>query len=228
MPKQKPNNKLLLALGVAIIVGVVGLFTPVPNHKQYEKVADKRMNSVVRITVPLMDGKAVGGAGVVVSKKGHILTAAHLFRRAHKTPLVEGLRSNRFHDATILHINKEDDIALIKIDLFTPNYAPLARFGSVRVGQELIVIGHPLIFDWSVSHGIISQMHKNGFYTQFNQTDAAMNPGNSGGPVFNLKGEVIGIASHGYALSMFPVSSGLNMATSIDAIHIMLEQFRGL
>lgn len=221
------------------LIGLVLLTTIGCNYAasdRYSKVAAARLSSVVKISVPSefqigrqkRKGLALG-TGVVISDRGHILTSAHLFTDKTGGASVEFIKGDIVYPAEILYTEKVDDLALLKIDKFTPNYSPLARPGSVRIGQEVVAIGHPVGLDWTVTQGIISQERDNGYaYTQYVQTDASINPGNSGGPLYNLDGQVVGINSHLYSLSWFPVSVGLNMATSIDAIHKMLEKFRGI
>lgn len=219
-----------VTLGVAIVftLAIAGWFLPSAKDDadRFTKIANKRMASVVHITVPRGD-RMVGGSGVIVTQHGHILTAAHLFRSEEDIPTVVTLSGTTWK-ADILYAHPTDDIALIKIEAYTPQYAKLGKVGKTKIGQEVVAIGHPLSLDYTVTHGIISQVRSNNGYIQFTQTDTALNPGNSGGPMFNMSGEVIGIVSHGYAASMFNVSSGLNMAVSIDAIHKFLFKFRGL
>lgn len=219
-----------VSLGIALVfgIGIAGLFLPSSSDdaQRFTRIVEKRLKSVVEIRVASADGMA-GGSGVVITDRGHILTAAHMFDHRELQPMV------KFHDNTksvaeILSINEEDDLALVKVERFTPSKAPLGRVASVKIGQEILAIGHPLSLEFTVTHGIISQLREEGTHLQYTQTDAALNPGNSGGPLFNMKGEVVGIVSHGYWSTPQSGQIGLNMATSVDAVHKFLFKFRGL
>lgn len=96
-------------------------------------------------------------------------------------------------------LHKEDglDLALLQSNFDTPTpYARIADPRKLRVGQEVLAVGSPLGFTFSVSHGIVSALNRDdlGVYNM-TQSDAFLNPGNSGGPLFNLKGDIIGINS---------------------------------
>jgi S1-C subfamily serine protease len=165
----------------------------------------------------------MGGSAAIISNRGHLLTSAHMFPPNHAAIEVS-LHNGESHTARLLLIKHADDIALLRIDTHTFHAFPLARYGSVKVGQEVMAVGHPLDFDWSVTTGVVSQKRKEQVvYTQFVQTDAAINPGSSGGPLINLKGQLIGVNSRIHVQSPFPVNSGIAMATSIDAIHLFLS-----
>lgn len=139
----------------------------------------------------------VEGAGVFVSENNHILTCAHLFWLDKITGITVCRNDNTCTAAELLHKEDELDLALIQsyFDAPTP-HAKLADPRSLRVGQEVLAVGSPLGFAFSVSHGIISALNRDnvGPYNM-TQSDAFLNPGNSGGPLFNLNGEIVGINS---------------------------------
>lgn len=221
-------GEITIGLVVLVVIAVTGVLLPTSKDdaKRFTRVVEKRMPAVVSISVPREEGM-ISGAGVLISENGHILTASHLFRTEEDIPTVTTHGGTQY-GADILYSHPTDDIALIKIEKFTPKYAPLARVASVKLGHEVVAIGHPLGLEYTVTHGIVSRMQEALLYTQFMQTDTALNPGNSGGPVFNMAGEVVGIVSHGYWVTPFSGPIGLNMAVSIDAIHKFLFKFRGL
>ena len=142
------------------------------------------------------------GSGVLISEQGDILTAAHVVNNA------ENIRVT-FHDgetfpAKISRLATVADVALIKLVYYRGAY-PVAKLGDsdlVDVGHDIFVIGAPYGLEFSLSKGIISgisleQSRMAGFtFAEFFQTDAAINQGNSGGPMFNMDGEVIGLVSH--------------------------------
>ncbi|MEA2838973.1 MAG: hypothetical protein QOF41_303, partial [Methylobacteriaceae bacterium] len=162
-------------------------------------VVDRVSPSVVRIDMSREGGAPAGaGSGVIVSPDGLILTNAHVVeagRRADVTTL-EGRRLA----AAILGRDPDTDLALLRVhDATTLPHARLGDSKKLRRGQIAIAIGNPLGFDASVTAGIVSALGrtltaKNGrMIDDVIQTDAALNPGNSGGPLVSSQGEVIGI-----------------------------------
>lgn len=141
------------------------------------------------------------GSGVVVSEDGYILTAAHVVNDAAEI-MVEFIDGQEI-PARIERLANTADVALIKLQKppANPNVAKIGESDSVKVGDQIFVIGAPMGLSYSLTSGIISarhNMHKmtNSFVeAEFFQTDASINTGNSGGPVFNMQGEVIAIAS---------------------------------
>jgi serine protease Do len=143
------------------------------------------------------------GSGFIVSPDGYILTNAHVVSDASEVTVT--LTDRREFSAKVVGIDKASDVALIKI---AATGLPIVRFGDpakLRPGQWAIAIGSPFGFENSVTAGVISAIGRplndgsNSSYVNFIQTDAAVNPGNSGGPLFNIDGEVIGINSQIYS-----------------------------
>ncbi len=160
------------------------------------------------------------GSGVIASRDGYVLTNAHVIDGA--TKIVVQLHDRRELEATLVGSDPETDIALLKI---TATDLPAAKFGdsdALKVGQWVLAIGAPFGLNQTATQGIVSAVsrslpHDN--YVPFIQTDVAVNPGNSGGPLFNLDGEVIGINSQifsrtgGYMGLSFAIP--INLATHI-------------
>lgn len=161
-----------------------------------------------------------GGSGVYISPNGHILTAAHLFRDDVQKIVVNDLSTGE-HSATLLEIDEQNDLALLKVDVSSPTpYGRIADPRKLKVGQEVFAIGQPAFLEWTVTHGIISALNRDGqgFYNHL-QTDTPLNPGNSGGPLFNMKGEIVGIVSWGiprYQNLSFCVESGQIVKFLVD------------
>ncbi|BDU78571.1 Do family serine endopeptidase [Mesoterricola sediminis] len=138
------------------------------------------------------------GSGVIISPDGEILTNNHVIDgvRGSDTQIEVKTSDGRSFKATILGKDKELDIALIKIDAKHLPYAKLGDSDAMRIGEWVVAIGNPLGLEHTVTQGIISakgrQLTGPGLES-FIQTDAAINRGNSGGPLLNLRGEVIGI-----------------------------------
>jgi serine protease Do len=141
------------------------------------------------------------GSGFIVSPDGYVLTNAHVV--ADASEVIVTLTDRREFTAKVVGIDKASDVALIKI---AATGLPTVRFGDpskLRPGQWAIAIGSPFGFANSVTAGVISAIGRplidGSNYVTFIQTDAAVNPGNSGGPLFNMDGEVIGINSQIYS-----------------------------
>jgi serine protease Do len=143
------------------------------------------------------------GSGFIVSPDGYIVTNAHVVDGA-KTVTVK-LTDRREFTAKVIGADKRTDIALIKIDAKKPLPAlDLSNPGPVKQGEWVIAIGSPFGFENSVTAGIVSGVHRalpGGSMTPFIQTDVAVNPGNSGGPLLNTAGQVVGVNSQIYSRS---------------------------
>ncbi len=140
------------------------------------------------------------GSGFIISSDGHILTNAHVVAEASEVTVK--LTDKREFKAKVVGVDRRTDVALLKID---GNNLPMVRIGDssqVKVGAWVAAIGSPFGFDNSVTAGIISAKARvlpDENFVPFLQTDVAVNPGNSGGPLLNTNGEVIGINSQIYS-----------------------------
>jgi len=141
------------------------------------------------------------GSGVLISTQGHVLTAAHVVHGSDTITIKT--HDGELHDAELLFSEASADIALIRIKNPAPElaYAALGNSDRLAIGQNVYVIGAPYGLESSYSTGTISgfrefnRLYDGTILAEFIQTDAAINSGNSGGPMFNSKGEVIGISS---------------------------------
>jgi serine protease Do len=166
------------------------------------------------------------GSGFIVASNGIILTNAHVVANAQKVTVK--LKDRREFEAKVLGQDEASDVAVVKIDA---KNLPTVRFGdphNVKVGQWVVAIGAPFGFDNSVTAGIVSALGRSlpdDSYVPFIQTDVAVNPGNSGGPLFNLNGEVIGINSQIYSRSggyegisfAIPIDVAMNVSRQLQA-----------
>jgi S1-C subfamily serine protease len=166
--------------------------------KSVSEVIEKIAPSVVRLNNRRRDGKAGSGSGVIVSPDGLILTNSHVVQQA-KTLEVMTLDGSRL-SGQVLGDDPDTDLALVRVNenLGLP-YAKLGDSKKLKPGEIAIAIGNPLGFDTSATAGVISALGRslhsaNGsLIDDVIQTDAALNPGNSGGPLVSSRGEVIGI-----------------------------------
>ena len=143
--------------------------------------------------VPPMEGQ---GSGFIISSDGNILTNAHVVENADK--ITVKLSDNHEYDAKVVAIDKPSDVAIIKIDAHGLPTLEIGNSDALKPGEWVLAIGSPFGFEHTVSAGVVSAMSRtlpDSSAVPFIQTDVAVNPGNSGGPLLNLKGEVIGINS---------------------------------
>ena len=136
------------------------------------------------------------GSGFIISKDGLIATNNHVIQNATEVRVT--LANDKNYIAKVIGKDDRTDIALLKINANNLPYVSFGNSDKLRVGNWVVAIGNPIGLGGSVSAGIVSALGRNinaGQYDDFIQTDAAINRGNSGGPLFNIKGEVVGINS---------------------------------
>jgi serine protease Do len=163
------------------------------------------------------------GSGFIVSPDGVILTNAHVVDGAQEVTV--RLTDHREFKAKVLGTDKQTDVATIKIDAKNLPVVKLGDPATAKVGEPVLAIGSPYGFESTATAGIISAKSRSlpdDTYVPFIQTDVAVNPGNSGGPLFNLKGEVIGINSQIY--SQTGGYQGLSFAIPIDVAAKVKDQ----
>ena len=169
-----------------------------------------------------------GGSGVIVSPDGEILTNFHVVDglRGGEVDLEVKTADGRTYKAAVLGKDKELDIALIKIDAAHLPFAALGDSDVARVGEWVVAIGNPLGLEHTVTQGIISAKGRKltGGLEAFLQTDAAINRGNSGGPLFNMDGEVIGVNTA--ILSPNGGSIGIGFAMSSAVVKNVVDQLQ--
>lgn len=168
------------------------------------------------------------GSGVYVDEEGYIITASHVVHNAESIMVL--FPSGEKAPAKVKSSSEAADIAIIKT-LYKPNNKiPVAKLGDSdlsNIGEKVMIIGAPYGLEHSLSVGYLSGRHSQKSLVsgttriEYLQTDAAINHGNSGGPMFNMNGEVIGIVSH--ILSESGGFEGLGFASSIDIAKDILE-----
>jgi serine protease Do len=154
------------------------------------------------------------GSGFIVSPDGVILTNAHVVRDASEVTVK--LQDRREYRAKVLGSDPKTDVAVLKIDAKNLPSVPVGNTRNLQVGEWVLAIGSPYGLESTVTAGVVSakgrNIDQNG--VQFIQTDVAVNPGNSGGPLFNTRGEVVGINSQ--IFSQTGGYQGLSFAIPID------------
>ncbi len=165
------------------------------------------------------------GSGFIISEDGFVLTNNHVVEGADAVTV--RLTDRRQFTAKVVGTDKRSDVALLKIDA---DGLPVVKTGSadtLEVGEWVLAIGSPFGFDFSVTAGIVSAKQRalpNEGYVPFIQTDVAINPRNSGGPLFNMDGEVVGINSQIYSRS--GGFMGLSFAIPIDIAMDVANQLK--
>ena len=167
-----------------------------------------------------------GGTGFVISADGYIVTNNHVVENADK---VEVRLKKEKYTAKIVGRDAATDLALLKIDAGHLTPIPLGDSDKARVGDWVMAIGDPLNFDKTVTVGVVSAKDRSGLtadaatrsFENFIQTDAAINFGNSGGPLINVNGEVIGINT-----AIFRPAQNIGFAVPINTLKSILPQLR--
>jgi S1-C subfamily serine protease len=199
------NDAELLDAYSSTITGVVGSVAPAVAHIQVEKkVADRR--GKVQLT-------PASGSGFVISSDGYIITNHHVIEDAQKIQVY--FSDGRHQKAELKGADPSTDIAVLKIYDNNLRALSFADSDQLQAGQIAIAIGNPLGLQYSVTAGVVSALGrtlraKNGrLIDDIIQTDAALNPGNSGGPLVNSSGYVIGVNT-----ATIPSAQGLCFAVS--------------
>lgn len=163
------------------------------------------------------------GSGFIVSSDGYILTNAHVVENAEEVTVKTTDR--REYTAKVVGSDPSTDVAVLKIDAKNLPTVKIGDASKLRPGEWVIAIGSPFGFENSVTAGIVSATSRSmpgSNYAPFIQTDVAVNPGNSGGPLFNLNGEVVGINSQIYSRNGGYM--GLSFAIPIDVANNVRTQ----
>jgi len=172
-----------------------------PFYEFFKRFQQGPQGQVPRGMQPQPQPRAQGlGSGFIVGADGIILTNAHVVKDA--TEAVVKLTDRREYKAKVIGFDEATDVAVIKIDGKDLPMVKLGRANDVKVGEWVVAIGSPFGFENTVTSGIVSAKSRslpNGASVPFLQTDVAVNPGNSGGPLFDGTGSVVGINSQIYS-----------------------------
>ena len=165
------------------------------------------------------------GSGFIISEDGYVITNAHVVDNASE--ILVGLQDRREYPAELIGSDPTTDIALLKLEASNLPVVTIGDSEDLRVGEWVLAIGSPFGFEHTATQGIVSALARSlpdGTYVPFIQTDVAVNPGNSGGPLFNTDGEVIGVNSQIYSRS--GGYQGLSFSIPINVAISVAEQLK--
>ncbi|WBU52085.1 Do family serine endopeptidase [Paracoccus sp. SCSIO 75233] len=164
------------------------------------------------------------GSGFVISEDGFIVTNNHVIEGADEIEIE--FRDGARRSAEVVGTDKQTDIALLKVDADELPYVGFGDSDEARVGDWVLALGNPLGQGFSASTGIVSARGRalTGTYDDFIQTDASINRGNSGGPLFNMDGEVIGVNTAILSPNGGSIGIGFSMASNV--VETVVDQLR--
>ncbi len=224
---MKLYHKIFLSVTAAIM-----FLAPVysqPFQKIYDQdeqinvtVYEKVNPTIVSIDAQVGDGIS-SGTGCIVDNKGLILTSSHVVEGATDIEITTAKGQVFKAEVIPLDIKNSDDLALLRIK--TKDRLPAIALGdssSIKVGQKVLAIGNPFGFNGTLTTGIISRID---YERNKIQTDAAINPGSSGGPILNASGEVIGISQSIFNPDNNKSNIGIGFAIPVNDAKTLLSQY---
>ncbi|MDO5439940.1 MAG: trypsin-like peptidase domain-containing protein [Erysipelotrichaceae bacterium] len=199
---NKQTGNKIIEEDSSIVVNTVEY--PTIEKSDYSIAIDRAYNSVVEITSTVEQQSFFGistgyslGSGVIISSDGYIVTNNHVIESAKEVSIK--LYNGENYEAKLIGTDPRSDIAVIKIDAKDLEFTSIADSSALTLGQECVVIGNPLGEGISCSNGIVSALEKEitikDYPMSVIQTNAAVNEGNSGGGLFNMNGDLIGIVN---------------------------------
>jgi len=182
----------------------------------YEKINP----AIVCVDSQVSDGISCG-TGCIIDKRGIILTSAHVVD-VGKSVIVTMSNGQDYNARVLKRFGEKKDIALLKIDVpIELKTVKLGDSGKIKVGQKVLAIGNPFGFNGTLTQGIISRID---YAKNRIQTDAAINPGSSGGPLLNKQGEIIGINQAIYNPDNNISNIGIGFAIPINLVKEYLKE----
>ena len=196
-----------------------------PDGQGLPKELEKFFRNMPRgMPQPRGDAQAMG-SGFIISQDGYIVTNTHVIDNASKIKVT--LNDKRELPAKVIGKDKHSDVALLKVEATGLPMVNLGDSDKLEVGQWVVAIGAPFGLDHSATQGIVSALSRSlpdGTYVPFIQTDVAVNPGNSGGPLFDLNGNVVGVNSQIYSRSGGYM--GISFAIPVNLVKNITEQLK--
>ena len=206
-------------LSILLFFTILPVFSIPIKEKNPVELYEKINPAIVTVDSQLIDGLSCG-TGCIIDKSGIILTSAHVVD-VGKTVVVTTNNGQNYNAEVLKHLGENKDIALLKIN--TPSPLATVKLGNsekVKVGQKVFALGNPFGFSGTFTQGIVSRID---YAKNRIQTDAAINPGSSGGPLLNANGEIIGINQAIYNPDNNISNIGIGFATPINLVKEYLQ-----
>ena len=206
------NNKLLVFIICYMFMSPVLAFNV--KEKTSVTIYEKINPAIVSVDSRLSDGLSCG-TGCIIDKNGTILTSAHILEEGNDI-IVTTSNGQDYQAKVLKKLGEHKDIALLKISpIYELSTVKMGDSSKVKVGEKVLAIGNPFGFKGTLTQGIVSRIdyEKNRI-----QTDAAINPGSSGGPLLNTNGEIIGINQAIYNPDNNISNIGIGFATPVNLI----------
>lgn len=228
---KRKRDPTAFVLVTAVIIAVLMLLAAIYIQVTREISRDTWMKSAV---VVISNGRATGN-GIIISEDGYILTLHHVSEMSNPSVYLysdrQEVHENRFHtevstvglltegiEVELVESWPKYDLSLMKIDPEGRNLT-VASFADVSVGDPITVVGSPLGLTWSVTSGTVSAIRFEPSGVRWIETDAVMNQGSSGGPVYDKQGRVVGIVRIGLGLpTRYGIRVPLGFSFAIDAL----------
>jgi hypothetical protein len=213
-----------LRLGLLVLVTVPGQVAVNAQSSDTASIAARDSPAVVLIKGASSDG-SVQGSGLIVSPDGKIATNLHVIRDL-KTAGVQLASGEIFDAVSVLAFDERKDLAILKIAGFDLPTIELGNSNDVKTGERVVAIGSPLGLQGTVTVGVVSAIRDDPFGSgaRVIQTDASVNPGNSGGPLLNDRGQAIGVVT--FNVKKGGQGEGLNFAMPMNYVRGMLDDLQ--
>ncbi|MBQ8513804.1 MAG: trypsin-like peptidase domain-containing protein [Ruminococcus sp.] len=194
-----------------------------------EEIAALVGPSIVQITTYTDGEETGGGSGIILSEEGYILTNAHVIIDSDSYDIIV-YGDEELYPAELVGYDSKSDLAVLHTDTDGLIPATLGDSDELAVGEEVVAIGSPAGLTGTVTNGIVSALgrqirtEQTGFYMECIQTNAAISPGNSGGALVNMYGQVVGITSSKYAALYGSTYEGLGFAITVNQALPIVEE----
>lgn len=220
-------NKMIIVLAIICGLGISGLSYSAPFYADDEKntisVYEKVNPSIVAVDGELLLNNLSSGTGIIIDPSGLILTSSHVVIDVSKID-VTFYDNQKVQAKVVALMGDNNDLAILKVDIDRPLKAiKLGDSTKIKVGQKVLAVGNPFGFNGTLTTGIISRID---YDRNRIQTDAAINPGSSGGPLINMEGEVIGINQSIYNPDNNQSNIGIGFAVPINTARRFISEYR--
>lgn len=213
------NNRARLYIFTLVFLFILQSLYSQTRVKTISQIAEENGKAVVLIaTAKESDGALSLGSGFIVNSKGVIITNYHVIQGAYPA-LVKLTNGDIYDDISIVDTDERKDIAIIKIKGWNLPTVKLGNSDAIKVGEKIVVIGNPQGLENTVTDGLISAKRDTEAGYKLHQISAPISPGSSGSPVFNMRGEVLGIAT-----SSIIDGQNLNFSVPINYAHGMISE----